>query len=289
MEVFASTACLPGRETLSERLQRYSAAGIRSVELGAGVTVAEVDLATLDSSDLSLLIHNYFPPPPESFVLNLASADATVRGRSIELASRAVELSASVGAPFYSVHAGFVVDPVDDGGRFSFPAPADDTQAAAAELRFVDSLGAVLAEATDHGVRILVENNVCTPELVGKLLYQTPAEFDRLFDRVPDRQLGILLDTGHLNVSAKTFGFRCSEFVDRLGDRVGGVHLHDNGGGSDEHQPVGEGGWIVGAFDSGRLAHVAAVIVEAKFEQVEALAGHVAWLQSRLTAGAPVE
>jgi sugar phosphate isomerase/epimerase len=281
VSVFASTACLPGRENLPARIARYLDAGIESIELGAGVEVGGTEPATL-STDLTLLVHNYFPPPAEPFVLNLASPDPTIRDLSLDLATRAIDLSAQLGAPFYSVHAGFVGDPVGfDGLSFVFPEVRGALEMAAAEERFTESLRSLLPHADDRRVALLVENNVCTAGLVGKLLYQTAEEFERLFDRVRADQLGMLLDTGHLNVSAKTLGLSRSGFIDRVAPHVRALHLHDNAGTRDEHDPVEEGSWVLRAIDSGGIPPVP-VIVESKFDSVESLAKHVEWLQSRL-------
>ena len=73
--VFVSTACLPGQESLDQRLGRYEDQGLDAVELGGGVLVQPADLASLVKRPQSFLVHNYFPPPAEPFVVNLASAE----------------------------------------------------------------------------------------------------------------------------------------------------------------------------------------------------------------------
>jgi sugar phosphate isomerase/epimerase len=50
-----------------------------------------------------------------------------------------------------------------------------------------------------------------------------------------------LLDTGHANLN----GWDAAALIDRLKDRLYGVHLHDNMADTDGHLPIGEGnlGW----------------------------------------------
>jgi sugar phosphate isomerase/epimerase len=98
------------------------------------------------------------------------------------------------------------------------------------------------------------------------LLLQTPDEFAELDG------FGILLDTGHLNVSATTLGFDRAEFVERLGPRIRAFHLHDNDGSADLHRPVEPDSW---ALEAVRATAPEAVVVEALFANVEALRDHV--------------
>ena len=57
------------------------------------------------------LVHNYFPPPEESFVLNIASFNEKIRKRSLEQAVSAMEFCSDIGANLYTFHPGFLSDP----------------------------------------------------------------------------------------------------------------------------------------------------------------------------------
>ena len=277
---YASTACLPGTEPLPTRLARYREYGIDHIELGAGVIADDAFPASLDGVRGHTVIHNYFPPPPTPFVLNLASADRIIRTASIDLATRALEKSAMIGAPFYSVHGGFITDPDGfDGRSFRFPLPpSPECEKQALDL-FVDSVSRLVEVAEKLSVRLLIENNVCTPELRGKLLFQRADEFVAFFDVMPHPALGMLLDTGHLNVSAATFAFNRIAFVDRLQHRVGAVHVHDNNAVEDSHDMVAAGSWVVDVLRRPALAHVP-VILEGKCRDAGALHAHLAWLRA---------
>ena len=268
--IFASTGCL--RADFWQTLDRYCDAGLTDVELGTtNEPLGERLVHRLRAYELRYVVHNYFPPPAQRFVLNLASPDADVRARSLRLVQDALAISAVLDSPLYSVHAGFVSDPVGfDGGSFVFSGGGD---ADAAMARFRESIDVALARAAELGVDLLVENNVCTPETRGMLLLQTPEEFEEL------PGFGILLDTGHLNVSARTLGFDREEFVRRLGSRIRAVHLHDNDGTADRHEPVALDSW---ALRTVRASDARAVVVEALFANVEALRAHVEELRGAL-------
>jgi sugar phosphate isomerase/epimerase len=281
--VYVSTACIPGTVSLQQRLNDYRSAGFSAIELGAGVHVSEGDMDWLIQQDsCHFLIHNYFPPPAEPFVLNLASRDATIRERSLDLVKQALELTARINAPFYSVHAGFITDPVGFGTTsFIFPMPKSESEVSDAKQQFVVSLNQILLWAKQLGVRLLIENNVCTPDLQGKLLLQTGDEFLELFKVIPDPALGILVDTGHLNVSAHTIGFDCVSFIDMVKPYICAFHIHENNGNEDTHTPITVESWVVDVLQQSSFSNIP-VVIEAKFQNIEKIQEHVDWLQVQL-------
>jgi sugar phosphate isomerase/epimerase len=270
--IYASTNCVRGG--FWETLSSYRDAGITAVELSSAGDEAGSDPGTLVSrlrhAGLAYIVHNYFPAPAEPFFVNLASADDEIRRRSVAHARRAIDVASALGSTLYSVHAGFVTEPLGfDGRSLVFPDANGDAEAALE--RFRENLEPVRAHGAASGVEVIVENHVCVAGHEGKLLLQTADEFDRL----PD--VGILVDTGHLNVSARTLGFDRADFVRRLAPRIRAWHLHDNDGLVDSHDPVGPDSWILDLD-----LRDAAPIVEAKFATVEGLRQHLDWLGARL-------
>lgn len=286
MLIYASTACLPGPAPLAKRIDAYVNAGLSHIELGAGVDVDDNALEQLDTS-LQFLIHNYFPPPAEPFVLNLASPSLQVRQQSLDLVFQALQLTAQLGAPFYSVHAGFITDPTSFGKTsFIFPLPESPEAALEATERFLASLNTILDYAEKLGVMVLVENNVCTEDLRDRLLLQTADEFLALFDRITHNNVGILLDTGHLRVSAHTFGFDPIDFVNQTAPYVRAFHIHDNDGTADQHRVIAPDGWVMDVLRRPAFASLS-VVVESKFENAETLACHIRWLEEHLRSCDP--
>jgi len=280
--IFVSTACLPGVQPLASRLMLYCGYGLNGVELGGNVSVNEVNFSEIAKMDFQFLVHNYFPPPADPFVLNLASADSRIRDRSLHFVRDAISLTARLGAPFYSVHAGFITDPTGFGSTgFIFPRPSSPNAAQEAMRRFITSLKTVVEHAGQLGIGLLVENNVCPEELRGKLLLQTSEEFLKLFRPLPSPQLGILLDTGHLNVSAHTLDLDRVAFVDQVAPYVRAFHVHDNDGTADTHQPVCAGSWVLDVLRRPEFGNLP-IVVEAKFDTIDDLCRHVDWLKDEL-------
>lgn len=281
-KVFVSTGCLPRVQPLASRLSLYRRHGLNAIELGANVTTDGVDFSEIASMDFQFLLHNYFHPPTGPFVLNLASKDSGISSRSLHFVRDAISLSAYLGAPFYSVHAGFITDPTGFGSTgFIFPTPSSPNTAQEAMRQFIVSLKTMIEHAGQLGIGLLVENNVCPEELRGKLLLQTSHEFLRLFRSLPSPHLGILLDTGHLNVSAHTLGFDRMTFVNQVAPYVRAFHVHDNDGEADSHQPVRAGSWVLDMLRRPEFATLP-IVVEAKFDTIDDLRRHVNWLRTEL-------
>ncbi len=206
--------------------------------------------------------HNYFPAPADPFVLNLGSANDGIRDRSIAHCVQGMELSHAVGAPFFSVHAGFCVDPrpAELGVRLEQAARPDRPLHWA---RFTDAVRQVLARTRDLPTGLLVENNVLAPvnrhaDGSNPLLCVDADEQLRLPAEVADARLGLLLDTAHLKVSAATLGFDAVEAAGRLLPQVRCVHHSDNDGRVDDNRALGAGYWFLPLMD--RALHAVHVL-----------------------------
>jgi len=242
----------------STSFQTRSLAGILSLCDEAGVTGLE--LSALEGWDRALLhgsrqylVHNYCPPPPIPFVLNLASPDGTVLKKSLQHCRTAIDLSAQLGAPIYAAHAGFAVDleprllgdPRGQSGVVARGLPAyEDTY-----TRLVASVRALTAHAKTRGVRFLIENHALS-SLGGHdgrrlLPMVTSEELLRLLADVADEGFGVLVDVGHLNVSSRALGFDRERFMETLAPFIGGFHLSDNKGLTDDHRAFGRDAWFL--------------------------------------------
>ena len=112
------------------------------------------------SSDFNFLIHNYFPPQKEPLVINLASANETIREKSLNHCRQAMKICEDLKIPFYSVHAGFLVDlsPNDLGAKQT---EQPRTSRAEGLKNFIEPINHLLTETQ---IDLLVENNVNSQE-----------------------------------------------------------------------------------------------------------------------------
>lgn len=272
--VFYSTACLPGKEPLERRIARLMEAGVPGIELGQNVSIsADAGWKSLRELPVSWAVHNYFPPPATDFLLNLAAEDPA----SVDFCRQALRVCGEIGACIYSVHGGFRSDiPVAELGRPIQARPVAAYEEAYARLRVAledlcDAAGAVM---------VLVEPNVVAgfnAQIEDQLLMVRSRELRRLAEDLRRPNFGVLVDTGHLKVTAASLGFDPQEFLSEIGPWVKAFHLHSNDGTKDTHQPSRPGDWT---FEAVRRFPGVPVIVEARFETEEALARYhaeIAW------------
>jgi uncharacterized protein (UPF0276 family) len=91
---------------------------------------------------------------------------------------------------------------------------------------------------------------LCTPSEIHQFLAQT----------ANDDNIGLLLDMGHLCISANFYGFDKDEFVRSLNEehqhRIFGIHLSENDGEVDQHSPLRPDSWQLTAARSFDLASI---------------------------------
>jgi sugar phosphate isomerase/epimerase len=245
--VFISTGGDKGR-TATECARDIVSRSRHGVELSGGKSLADPEGAvTALSHERKVLLHNYFPPPSEPFVLNLSDPDHEAAKDSLRLVRRAIAISAKAGASHYAVHAGFLAKPsvAELGERISARAVLD--RGHGIEL-MIARLLELSFDAEAAGVRLLVENHVLSEanlESFGEnfLLMVDPEEIQQVLAALEGR-VGFLLDVGHLNTSAHTLGLDPREALKFLDPYAEGYHLSSNDGRSDQHSPISTEDWF---------------------------------------------
>jgi sugar phosphate isomerase/epimerase len=250
-QLFVSTGCY-GRKSVAEILEINREYGLAAIELSSGAVYQDNMFNLLKEAYRSgqhyFLVHNYFPPPREPFVLNLASEDKNILKRSRQFCLKSIEMAAELGSPFYSVHSGFCVHAnPDDLGKSLTDLIRFSKQEA--NQNFVDSLKTLADFAADKRIDLLVENNVATSfNLIdGKnemLLGVTADELTGTFESVNRSNLGLLLDVAHLKVSANALKFDPVGFIRSLAHRIKAIHLSDNDGRRDTNGQITETSWF---------------------------------------------
>lgn len=251
--IYVSTGAFKTRdvEAILETCVRHS---VEHLELSSGTRLADgmLDRVREHNGRLKYLVHNYFPPHRERFVLNLAALDKATRARAVEHCRTAIDLAAEPGAPFYSVHAGSAMNarPEDLGKPLAHRAHRQVEQAYAA---FVENVKTLAAYAGRTGLRLLVENHVVAPfNLVDGqsrfLFASTVDEMLRLVADVRSEHLGLLLDVGHLNVTASSLGFDRRKCVEAVAPHIGAFHLSENDGTADQNLAIRPDSWFLGVL-----------------------------------------
>lgn len=132
--------------------------------------------------------------------------------------SRAIRACGRLGIPQIVIHAQW---------DFSIPYPAGMESFFAYNKGLYGLLFPVMEET---GVKVLIENS-CEANMGNACYFMTGREMADFLDYVGHPLLGAVWDTGHANCR----GNRQRDDLVALGNRLDGVHIHDNDGRCDEH------------------------------------------------------
>ncbi|MDR1617765.1 MAG: sugar phosphate isomerase/epimerase [Treponema sp.] len=154
---------------------------------------------------------------PAAWDINLTSPIKELRDTAFALHEKSLAFAHKIGASHVVLHPGFCNSSAFDKGR------ARRLAREAAEK--------LAAKAKPLGIRLAFEN----VGYHGASIY-TEEEFCHALDGV-DETIGYLVDTGHAHVNH----WDVPALIDRLKDRLLGIHLHDNKADADSHLPLYEG------------------------------------------------
>jgi sugar phosphate isomerase/epimerase len=248
MNIFCSTGGSKNR-TFQESAEAYMSLGIKNIELSAGLRTDFKESTLINfANQANIMIHNYFPPREDGIVLNLASLNDDIFNKSLMFYKESIRLSALVGSRYFGLHSGFLIDPPESALGGVIPrVKLFDRQESISRLK--SGLLELSGFASRFGVKVLAENNVSSLANLKShgsniVLLADPIEIvEFLMDL--NNSVGLLLDVGHLKVSANTLNFNLTESFSRLGPFISGYHLSDNGGESDDHLPFGPDAWFL--------------------------------------------
>ena len=235
-----STGTFPHEMPLAKRVQIIVAEGVSEIELSGGEFEPDWRQVVDSFPNVNFAIHNYFPPPLEPFVLNLASRNEQILRRSREFCLQGLQLSNALGQSYYTFHAGFRFDPAPESLGQELVGDLSQNSPWESESNFVESIEILLEAAKPLGTTLLVENNVITMQNAERwgrecLMWTHSAEILEFLTSRSFDGLGLLLDVGHLKVSSKTLGLDFEKELETLAGIAQGLHLHSNDGFVDSH------------------------------------------------------
>jgi fructoselysine 3-epimerase len=238
---------------LPEALAVIAEAGYQGVELWGGLPHAYTDdfynsgrldgvLVTacrrlLEGSGLEPV--SFLPEQcfyPVNFLIEEAPPfdGARLRERSIAYFERAIDLTAALGIPRMLVttpfwgwrRTGERFEPVD--GKAALP-------------RVIETFGRLARRAEASGITLVLEPLT----FLETTAVETLDDLAAVLDGVGSRALVAMLDTGHINVTARALGFNPIAYLERhigrLGPSLQHLHIDDNLGDADTHLLPGEG------------------------------------------------
>jgi len=222
------------------------------LELGFSLKSKDVDYIVSQASrkGVPLLAHNFFYPQNEELVINLSDPNPVKCRASLDYTIAMVDYCAKNNIAAYSIHSGFACSfSIKDFGQPISSLPSTPLQEAYDV--FIHNLRLLIDYATEKKINLLFENNVLTRENLTEgynrhLLCVTAEDILYVLARLERENIRVLLDLGHLNVSATTLDFSPVKEVSKFAKFVGQVHIHDNDGKTDQHYPTGRTSWFWG-------------------------------------------
>lgn len=257
MAVWVSSGAFKAK-TIADLLDQADEAEISAIELSSGMPYAPDTLDAVrrahDAGRQRFMIHNYFPPPARPFVLNVGALDNENLQNTKDLAKLSTDLAKDVGAPFYSIHAGFAArlspDTLGRPEALAASLSAKNIDRKASYDVMCDTVRGMADYASSLGLELLVENNVIAPVLLNRLgvnplLLTAPREIAQFFDDVQHSNVGLLLDVAHAKVSAAALGCSPHSYFEELEAHVRCLHLSDNDGREDSNLPIQRDSWFL--------------------------------------------
>lgn len=282
--IYVSTSCLTGKYSLEEKLGVYDSLGIKNVELGICNDPSLDAKNIINKYNFNYLIHHYFPAPKESIVINLASQNRQIYRKSLAQMLRSIDFCAANRIPLFSFHAGFRGDPSIGEINFKFDQGRISDYGVCFET-FKEALARITDHAKKRKVGISMENNVISENQLidgeNKICLMCELqEFKSLFSDTRYANLGMLLDLGHLRVASNLLNFDPYRFISSLKNKVSLIHINDNNGRIDDHQPINQESWTFKALNNYFKGTNMPVVLESKCKTEKELEGMLRLLET---------
>lgn len=243
--IFVSSAC-SDKKSIKDAVEELALVGFKNIELSGGTRYYPEffkDLVSLkEKYKLNYRLHNYFPPPEKSFVLNLASNNERILEQSRHMVKKALEMSAKFMSPQLGIHAGFRISPrVEELGKKiegTHILPYEEAlHRFKTEFQSLENYGKII------GVELLLENNVFSEanfqsfKGVNPFFLTDSADMKKMKTHF---SFPLLLDVAHLKVSCKTLNLDFENELHVLMSETSYIHVSENSGLADTNNEFSE-------------------------------------------------
>jgi sugar phosphate isomerase/epimerase len=207
--------------------------GIKQLELGADHGFFEDTnqiIKIKKENELDVTVHAFFPPAKKNFMLNIGSANPEILKETINVAKNCIEFCNKIEARLYSLHSPYLSE-VDTKGAILTKAI---TLEKCSEIT-KETLREIADYAKMYNIRIAVENH---SGLNLVFVFTKPSMVKQLIKEAGVKNVGLLVDVGHLNVAATKFGFDKKKEINDVRDMIMELHISENDGTADQHRPL---------------------------------------------------
>lgn len=241
--IYVSSACVK-KCYIAEVVQELAEHHIKNIELSGGTEYYSNLISDLENLkrtfNLRYVCHAYFPPPKEPFVVNLASCNDQIYQQSIAHYVQCIEMLKRVDCKVLSVHAGFLIEigTKNIGKKLDSKIIYDEGKA---YDRFCSAYKYLTHLCNRNGIVLYLENNVLNAENYKEFDYHNymmMTDYESVMKMKCQLDFNLLLDLGHLHVSANALGLDYTQECNYLKEYVKWIHMSENDGIYDEHKPL---------------------------------------------------
>ena len=255
-----STTFTSDNSSLREALELCRSIDIEFIELGSNHKY-EKNYDYIREYSYKYLVHNYFPIPENSFVVNIASLNSAIRSKSIAHLKNAIDFCNDSGAHLYTFHPGFLTDP--DGASLNSSNydflwndnHLNQDSYAKAINNFYRSLDIIIPYAQSAGVCIAIESEGSISKK-DHLIMQNPEEYLRLMELYSPEEIKVNLNVGHLNLASKAYSFSRFEFVENIYHYLVAIEFSHNDRKTDQHLPIKFDQWYIDLMMSDKYLNI---------------------------------
>lgn len=240
--IYISSSCLKNTK-INQSVEQLAIEGFKNIELSGGTNLYEGyidDLLELkDKYNLKYLLHNYFPPPKEPFMLNIASLNNELFEKSIEHCLNALQVCKILGSRKYGIHAGFLIDfaPSEAGKKIKLKKVNDRAVA----IDRIAQAWIKITEEAGNAIDLYIENNVLSKTNYDTYKSDNPfllTDHKTYLELLEKVDFKILLDLAHLKVSCHTLGLNFFDQSNELIKNTDYLHVSGNNGLSDQNYGI---------------------------------------------------
>jgi len=236
--IYISTACKKEKD-LEKNLKYFERQGFCNIELSGNTEFNNNTVLILNKfkkKNFKFLIHNYFPVPRKSFMLNLGSPNKVIENKSLKNCLASIKICKKLNIKKFSLHAPFLVDfnEKEAGKKIKSRKIFDKEET---YLRFAKNLK-ILKKAAKNEVKLYVENNVLTIKNYLNFECQNPLTLTSYSDYLEMKKIVSfkpLIDIAHLKVSSKTLGFDFNNEFNKFSTNTDFFHVSNNNGIEDQN------------------------------------------------------
>ena len=183
-----------------------------------------------------------------------------------------MDLCSELGINVFSIHAGMAFNPKPrDLGKYQKKRASIDFDKS--RKLVIESCFEIAEYAQKKGVQLLIENNVVpdfnlSEGVNTRYHFADPYETDKLRILFDHPNIGVLMDMGHLKVSAKTLNFEPFTLLEMVKKHVRVIHISENDGKRDQNLPISKESWFWQYIPSEQLEYIC---LEIKPQSIEVL------------------